>query len=66
VGSRLLGFPCFPYSVISMACFSRGNCWINQYAATRCNVLHSPRDAHRTHRLSLRALVIWRRQKLLN
>ena len=25
VGSRLLGFPCFPYSVISMACFSPGH-----------------------------------------
>ena len=25
VGSRLLGFPCFPYSVISMACFSPGS-----------------------------------------
>lgn len=24
VGSRLLGFPCFPHSVISMACFSPG------------------------------------------
>ena len=23
VGSRLYGFPCFPYSVISMACFSQ-------------------------------------------
>ena len=23
VGSRLHGFPCFPYSVISMACFAR-------------------------------------------
>jgi len=30
VGSRL---PCFPYSVTSMACFSR-QCWINRYAAT--------------------------------
>jgi hypothetical protein len=25
VESRLYGFPCFPYSVISMACFSSGN-----------------------------------------
>jgi hypothetical protein len=25
VGSRLHGFPCFPYSVISMACFSLGD-----------------------------------------
>jgi hypothetical protein len=24
VESRLLGFPCFPYSVISMACFGNG------------------------------------------
>ena len=47
VGSRLHGFPCFPYSVISMACFSRGKCWINRYAATQCNVPHSPRDALR-------------------
>src|SRR5882757_6459851 len=47
VGSRLHGFPCFPYSVISMACFSRGKCCINRYAATPCNVPHSPRDAHR-------------------
>src|SRR5271156_6350404 len=29
VGSRLHGFPCFPYSVISMACFWRGKCWID-------------------------------------
>ena len=28
VESRLHGFPCFPYSVISMACFSCGECWI--------------------------------------
>ncbi len=28
VGSRLLGFPCFPYSVISMACFSPGRRWV--------------------------------------
>src|SRR5271170_1654079 len=47
VGSRLHGFPCFPYSVISMTCFSRGKCWINRYAATQCNVPHSPWDAHR-------------------
>src|SRR5271170_4933735 len=46
VGSRLHGFPPFPYSVISMACFSRGKCWINRYAATQCNMPHSPRDAH--------------------
>jgi hypothetical protein len=46
-GSRLHGFPPFPYSVISMACFSRGKCWINRYAATQCNMPHSPRDAHR-------------------
>src|SRR6202042_2752322 len=31
VGSRLHGFPCFPYSVISMACFSPGRCWIYSY-----------------------------------
>jgi hypothetical protein len=30
VGSRLHGFPCFPYSFISMACFSRGKCWISK------------------------------------
>src|SRR5580698_4447292 len=46
VGSRLHGFPPFPYSVISMACFSRGKCWMNRYAAAQCNVPNSPRDAH--------------------
>jgi hypothetical protein len=30
VGSRLHGFPCFPHSFISMACFSRGKCWISK------------------------------------
>jgi hypothetical protein len=30
VGSRPRGFPCFPYSAISMACFSHGKCWINR------------------------------------
>ena len=44
VGSRLHGFPCFPYSVISMACFSPGKCWINRHTATQCNVPHSPRE----------------------
>jgi hypothetical protein len=36
VGTRLHGFPCFPHSVISMACLSRGKCWPNRYAATQC------------------------------
>src|ERR1700677_2270863 len=31
VGSRLLGFPCFPHSVISMACFSPGRRWVYCY-----------------------------------
>ena len=35
VGSRLHGFPCFPYSVISMACFSPGRCWIYSYIDQR-------------------------------
>jgi hypothetical protein len=47
VGSRLHGFPCFPHSVISMACFSRGKCRINRYAADQCSVRHSPRAVHR-------------------
>jgi hypothetical protein len=34
----VLGFPFFPYSVISMACFSLG--WIKR-------LLHSARDGHR-------------------
>jgi hypothetical protein len=42
VESRLYGFPCFPYSVISMVGFSRGKRWINRYAATQCNMPHSP------------------------
>ena len=29
VGSRLHGFPPFPYAVISMACFSRGDAGLN-------------------------------------
>ena len=47
VGSRLHGFPPFPCSVISMACFSRGKCWINRHTAAQCDVPHPPRDAHR-------------------
>jgi hypothetical protein len=47
VGSRLHGFPCFPYSVISMARFSPCRCWIKRYAAAQCNVPHSRRDVHR-------------------
>ena len=35
VGSRLHGFPCFPYSVISMACFSPGRSWIYSYIDQR-------------------------------
>jgi len=31
VGSRLLGFPCFPYSVIPMACCSPGRRWVYSY-----------------------------------
>ena len=47
VGSRLYGFPCFPHSVISMACFSRGWYWRNRCAAAECNLPHSERDVHR-------------------
>ncbi len=35
VGSRLLGFPCFPYSVISTACFSPGRRWVYSYIDQR-------------------------------
>src|SRR5580692_5242977 len=35
VGSRLLGFPCFPYSVISMACSSPGRRWVYSYIDQR-------------------------------
>lgn len=35
VGSRLLGFPCFPYSVIFMACFSPGRRWVYSYIDQR-------------------------------
>jgi hypothetical protein len=41
VGSRLHGFPCFPYSVISMACCSPGRCWIQSYIKRR-NAPYSP------------------------
>ena len=35
VGSRLFGFPCFPYSVISMACFSLRRRWVYSYSDQR-------------------------------
>jgi hypothetical protein len=41
VGSRLHGFPCFPYSVISMACCLPGRCWIQSYVKRR-NAPYSP------------------------
>ena len=56
VGSRLHGFPCFPHSVISTACFSRGKCRINRYAADRCNVGTRHDLFMGTHRLSMSAL----------
>ena len=40
-GSRLHGFPCFPYSVISMACCSPGRGWIQSYIKRR-NAPYSP------------------------
>ena len=58
VGSRLHGFPCFPYSVISMACFSPGKCWMNRYAANQRNLPHSPPDDPGAHRMSLSDLAI--------
>jgi hypothetical protein len=56
VGSRLHGFPFFPHSVISMACFSRDKCWIDRYAATKCNVPPSPWDAHRYSSLGIECI----------
>ncbi len=44
VGSRHHGFPCFPYSVISMACFLDGKCRINRYAGSAMPC--SRRDAY--------------------
>jgi hypothetical protein len=54
VESRHHGFPCFPCSVISMACSSRGKCWMNRHA-TQLNAPHPPRNAY-SERLSLSAL----------
>jgi hypothetical protein len=49
VGSRLHGFPCFPYSVISMACFSPGRCWIYSSIDQR-NAPYSQEIARRDRR----------------
>jgi hypothetical protein len=59
VESRLHGFPCFPYSVISMACFSRGRYEIKRHAANRCNVPHSPRNARRCSSLVNECIGDW-------
>lgn len=45
-GNRFTAFHAFHTLFISIACFSRGKCGINRYAATQCKVPHSPRDAH--------------------
>jgi hypothetical protein len=59
VGSRLHGFPCFPYSVISMACFSLGKCWINDMPPPTeiCRSRHEMLIG--TDRLSLSTLAIY-------
>jgi hypothetical protein len=59
VGSRLHGFPCFPYSVISMACSSHGKCRLNRYAATQCDMPHSLRDAHWYSSLVIECIGEW-------
>jgi hypothetical protein len=55
------GFMTFMLSTLchSMACFSRGKCWINRYAASNagCRTRHEMLIG--THRLSLSALEIW-------
>jgi len=42
----------FPYSGISMACFSRGKCWISRCAATECMCRTRHEMLIGTHRLS--------------
>ena len=66
VGSRLHGFPCFPHSVISMACFSRGKCRINRCApiSAVCGTRHELFIG--THRFSMSALVICRQLRRIN
>ena len=57
------GKPALWLSMLSILCHFHGllfarQCWINRYAATQRNAPHPPRDAYRTHRLSMSALAI--------
>jgi hypothetical protein len=60
VGSQLHGFPPFPYSVISMACFSHRECWIDRYAAPSAMCNNCRKMLSSILQLSMSALAIYR------